>query len=818
MSNGIESTTGANDDASKKSQHRDPGTRQWDFRDLLILHECKAPQRAPQIIALTGISRSAVDRRLRRLCRKGVLEKVGDVYQTTEAGKRVTAGHGDLHQSTIQFSDIWPFLMKMPSALHFAMGTLILLAVIAKQAGLAPDDMPTICLLGKSGKLKSWLLRVLAKHLGLSLDDCLIQTPQARARSLIARLDGHGKLAGTNPGLAGKLLGLLEFSKAKSEVMEDIATLQQGKSRLVIDGNEVNIHAVIVLESNYFEESEDRFEQTHFDLSQRRRMFTGDFTSVEISDAMKADCIDYLDEIPQGESIPLPEPPVETLPSKARELIRTVVAQCIRPECRDEIDIGRIETLVRAARAIFPDPMVAAQKVLEQMLEAFGSTKVAKESWRATFAAIQLAGRESSPTLDCKSSQQDSFSPRGWESFRSNLIGLGEDPGAIGGKVAALLQVLKMLREKNLSDVEVFSLLDNFPKLLRLNYLLHSLGMEPERALALHGIQQTLADCHCELEQAKTAIAAYHALCGLGLTPEAALDFANTITSHLESGGDGATAAQSLLELAQQNRDVQILGSAQEKQLELLEATKAQLEERVARLMEERHELNNAIDSLTSQCNDQRVVVHDVQQQIAELDQIRAAQQAAVNELQQRENQIRARSLALLVLYRLLFDPAFTIQPEVQKAVENFLWAIRSNGTMGTLEDAYAEIVRVGDATRATMTEPLDEFALLESALAKKKAECHQERQTHASLEKHTADLVKKWHLLRAYEVFLTPKAGQEILRRNLMSEIDRMNGIMIGRLPSQQPQAEIDAIAERIQLLLDGGLGDNIVGEEGAT
>lgn len=776
----------------------------WNYleqRHFTILAVCKQPLAFQQVLELTGIPRATAFRHLKRLCADGLVRKAGEAFLTTDIGRHALT-RPPLPTYCADILQIWPFLRRMPSRLHAAMAELTLLGVIARKFNLSTDQNPSFCLLGKSGQLKTWLLKYLCKILGISADDALKMMPQARARSLIGRLDGQGQLAWKNPALAEPLLGLIEHAKARPEVKEDVTTLLQGTSSISLDGHSIDIQATVAVEMNYLKEDATTLvEQTGFDLSQRRRLFTADFTGVDLSPAIKAAALKCLESLPSDPSLHLPDAPAADLPEDAKRYIRRIVNDCVKPEYMDEIDLGRVETLVRAARAIYPEPVAAARFVLEHVLEIYASTNFTKIDWRSVLNSTTGYSTEAAPNVGAPEPQQN------WKSVREELKARGEDPAAISDKIAALLQVMRQLREQKVSDAEIFSILENIPKLLKLNLLLHRLNLDPEHAIVLCQIEQALGVCRCTPEQAHDAIETFLGLNQLGLTSEAAWTFAHSIVEAIEEGGEARAAASILLEAARDQISLQEEIRQDQSALQRLKQICNEYDQKIQALSEEHAQLNSENALLFKEFNNLNDSVQRIERQNFELDQVRSEKQAAIEALQRKENETRGKTMAIMVLYRLLFDPDYMIHPEVRKAVENLLWAIKSDGKIGNLDDAYAEIVRIGDATRANFGEPPNEAELLEKDMAKKRAECIRVREAYKVLENQFTDLVKTSFLLKAYEICISPKVGQEVLRQNLMAEIDRLQDLMMGRIKCQDPQSEINAVVERIRLFLEGGL-----------
>ena len=70
------------------SQSTGTGRDRWIDRDLQVLSACRNAMSLAGIAEQTAIPRSAVHRRVQKLCDLGLLEREGNAYRVSDAGER----------------------------------------------------------------------------------------------------------------------------------------------------------------------------------------------------------------------------------------------------------------------------------------------------------------------------------------------------------------------------------------------------------------------------------------------------------------------------------------------------------------------------------------------------------------------------------------------------------------------------------------------------------------------------------------------------------------------------------------------------------
>ena len=359
-----------------------------DSKDLKILAALRSPATATDVIASTGLSKPTVYRRLKTLELSGLIYRAEGIYGCGAAGLAALASNkmSDLRRPA---SRVWPWLDELPLPEFRSFATLVLFAVMARRANIGEDRNPGFVAFGPTQRLKSWLIKILCYLAGSAPELCQLPMQSVRARGLIGRLDGQGTLGDTNPVLQQPIVWLEEASLAETGVYRDVAALLQGSRIVKIEGHEIDIPAVPIIEMNPRTESGDLENRTGLDIPRLRRVITLDFARLEITPVMRRNAKALGEHFKTIGPLRLDDAPRTPLSMAATMLLDRAIAACVRPESQDYVDVGRLATLVLGGRAVLSD-MDAVTETVWCWAECMATLGFLMPQWRTLLAEVFL--------------------------------------------------------------------------------------------------------------------------------------------------------------------------------------------------------------------------------------------------------------------------------------------------------------------------------------------------------------------------------------------------------------------------------------------
>jgi len=229
-------------------------------RDALLLGALQNWASLDELAEITTIPRSTVGRKLEKFCKQNVLQrkqtnsdhlKKKYIYKLAETGKQLLNGTISHIETNSQLTKLWPWVKYFPTNHWRAYGMVAVLCSIGKESNLSETDNPNCAAYGDSQTLKTVNHDMICAVLGEDPTECLVFLPQARGRGLTARTDNRGSLMYESEAIQRKIMKAEEFSKAPDSVQLAVLNLMHGNRKIPVDNTEIEVRALILLESNF---------------------------------------------------------------------------------------------------------------------------------------------------------------------------------------------------------------------------------------------------------------------------------------------------------------------------------------------------------------------------------------------------------------------------------------------------------------------------------------------------------------------------------------------------------------------------------------
>lgn len=359
----------------------------WDSTALQLLCAAAQARSLDELAAATGIPRTTAHRRLGELLEAGLMGKVAHSFLVTDAGKAVANGAAVAEFPPRHLDRRLPVLSLLPTPTHRAIMALTFCLVIARRDNLVEDMHPALLLVGATQRLKSWVIKLCCRLLGEAPEDCEISMMEVRGRGLLARLGARGEVVYELDVLKKQIIWLNEVRRMDSQVKRDVEALMHGRKVIRVDNEQLEVVGVPMLEFNLRKTDGALEERLGFDQPMIRRCFIVDFTAVNVTRDMRAQSPEVAEAIKAHAPVALPKAPNTPLPREYRCLVEQACEECVRDECRDYIDPGRIITAILGARALLPD-REATEEMLATAFLAYDTTGFMKPDWRSRCALL----------------------------------------------------------------------------------------------------------------------------------------------------------------------------------------------------------------------------------------------------------------------------------------------------------------------------------------------------------------------------------------------------------------------------------------------
>jgi hypothetical protein len=353
-------------------------------RRLALLNAAKTASTLPELEKSTGIPKSAAHRWVIQLHREGLLDRQGSTYVTSPLGLKVSTGEKFNHFPPSHLGHLWPGIELMPTSLHRAALICTLIAMAVRKAEIVEDLNISIVLIGRTQRLKSFLVKALCAMLRIDPRSIEIKMMQIRERSLMQRKDARGDTVYSAEVMKGDVVWLNECSRMDRTGMRDLQTLMHGTKNIKIDNDVFHANATPVLEMNDRKDG-TLPERVGMDVAMIRRALIPDFSNVNVTKEMRVDSPEIIEKLKKMPPFILPTPENVKIPRETQLEIETAVENCLDPNFIDYIDVARIATLVRGLHGVLPWDQ-AVQEILYNVFLIYESTNFMLNNWRSKLA------------------------------------------------------------------------------------------------------------------------------------------------------------------------------------------------------------------------------------------------------------------------------------------------------------------------------------------------------------------------------------------------------------------------------------------------
>lgn len=722
------------------------------------------------LIARLKRPKTTIYRGLKQLRDAGLLERCGKGFRTTPAGQ------SHLRKSTLpagvctQLEEPWPWLEWIPVSFHRAFVECFLFAVIARRAEIGDDHYPSFIASGPTQRAKSTTALMICYLAGADVKKAQQLMPAVRKRGLLTRLNSKGEKAYECEALKESVVWLEEASLGDPTTKRDLVTMIHGSRRIRIENQDIDAMATLLLELNPKEDGRNLEERLGFAAPQIRRCIVLELTDVPISRSQITLFREGLKKIRKMGPAWLPDPPSEALDPGLELLVQDAFNECINPEGMNYVDIGRVFALIGGARAVLTPPS-AVKRVLRNYFLLGETTGLVHGDWQVRLDRLfqrheaslthpssdhlqtdtKPASESHSRTLircgiavDDRSAAADGAHPSGDErnpySLDENLLELKQLLAQAGLRIpedketiAAVLRSAGILHKQGVRGEDLPAMIQDvvparsfrrrmrelriaeatLPRLAALDRLLRGNGIFDSQVPEFLELHQTLRRMALDRTQAET--------------------LAQALQDARSQGKDGAAAAEFLLELATEGRDLfaQIQDLTDRKlelaahnteaaeqfqhQIELLQRQGRLLRERTQELRALRGDCEQAALERDQALKDLQGLFDDIQSASEALQDARAL-----------ERELSTRTRATWIVYLALFGKDVAASPRLLDAIESLRRA-RSSGAdaeritecVAQILESGAELIRDGVLPDGELPEQIKQLAELQERLAK---------------------------------------------------------------------------------------------------
>jgi hypothetical protein len=196
-----------------------------------------------------AIASGTLYRHVKRLVRLGWLTKDGNLYRTTDAGRRqlVAVATG---QSWDALARIYPPLAMVPTPVHRALIELILAAMAARQHEIRPDRHPFFVAFGSTLRWKTSLGRFVCHAVGIDPAVQVVDCGSEGGRSLTFRRGSDGTLVSKRALLETAFVVLDEYQTGDRGMRGTLGLFLGGRLVMPVENEQITVRPVPMLTLN----------------------------------------------------------------------------------------------------------------------------------------------------------------------------------------------------------------------------------------------------------------------------------------------------------------------------------------------------------------------------------------------------------------------------------------------------------------------------------------------------------------------------------------------------------------------------------------
>jgi len=325
--------------------------------DWAILTHCAEDFR-PLKPLLQTIPKGTAYRHAKRLLELGWLVREGQLYQTTDAGRRQLQA-AQCGQQWTRLDAVYPPAKHLPTDVHRAVFELALAAVICRQYETRADRHPFFVCAGGTLKWKSSLGLFLCHALGLNPGRHIVECGSEAGKSMFVRRDAAGTVVYKRELLDTPLVVLDEFQTAAPPVRAALMPLLSGRLVVPIENTQLTVRCVPLVIVN--PGTQPTWEQ-RLGLSAPliRRALVANFDAVVMPDVAltgETALIAARAQTPLTLSAPAKE--CQGFDRRIIELLRAILS----PDAAERVDLQVVVNLCTGMTAWLPDPAEAIAQV-----------------------------------------------------------------------------------------------------------------------------------------------------------------------------------------------------------------------------------------------------------------------------------------------------------------------------------------------------------------------------------------------------------------------------------------------------------------------
>jgi uncharacterized protein YoxC len=310
--------------------------------------------------ALTrSIPSGTLYRHVKRLIRLAWLEKEGNLYRTTAAGRHQLAAVVS-GQSWDTLTQVYPPLGLVPTPVHRALIELILADIVARQHEFRPDRHPFFVAFGPTLRWKTSLGRFVCHALGLDPVVQIVDCGSEAGRSLTFRRGSDGALVSKRELLDTSFVMLDEFQTADRRVRSTLGVFLGGRLVMPLENEQLTVRPVPLLA---FNAKEAATLEGRLGLSAPliRRALLADLGAVPMPDLATVGerAVDAAKTHPRL-VLPAPRADVQDTHDAIVDLVRGV----LRPDAHERVDVEVLANLCAGMTAFIPEPGAAIAQVV----------------------------------------------------------------------------------------------------------------------------------------------------------------------------------------------------------------------------------------------------------------------------------------------------------------------------------------------------------------------------------------------------------------------------------------------------------------------
>jgi hypothetical protein len=306
-----------------------------------------------------AIASGTLYRHVKRFVRLAWLTKDGNLYRTTDAGRRqlVAVATG---RSWDALTRIYPPLAMAPTPVHRALIELILAAMVARQHEIRPDRHPFFVAFGSTLRWKTSLGRFVCYAVGLDPAVQIVDCGSEAGRSLTFRRGSDGTLVSKRALLETSFVVLDEYHTADRRVRGTLGIFLGGRLVMPVENEQINVRPVPMLTLNP-KDAPTLEGRLGLSAPLIRRALLANLDAVPLPDLATVG-ERAIDAARAHQPLALAAPIGDVQGS--HDVIVDLVRGVLMPSAHERLDVEIVVNLCAGMTALIPEPVPAIAQVL----------------------------------------------------------------------------------------------------------------------------------------------------------------------------------------------------------------------------------------------------------------------------------------------------------------------------------------------------------------------------------------------------------------------------------------------------------------------